>query len=209
METYSDTITDEDIKYMDDNVCILFPDSQKGVIVWTSQSTINEVDILKDGIKSGWLLNKESVCYGRTTNHPYIFFRAPDKKYTNIKECPRHNNRFYIRVDPDRTMIFSSELRTKYTPKCKYLSLEYISQLNQNLLKSRKTLTQFLDIIQENDKLIDIHNGENFVYNLISSRKIIHSIRHCIEYPFDYIDVKKSSEILVCLQHLTPDYFII
>lgn len=202
-------ITDEDIKYMDDNVCILFPDSQKGVIVWTCQETVNGIDILKDGIKSGWLLNKECVDYGRITHYPYIFFRAPDKKYTDIGECTKRANRFYIRVDPDRTMVFSSELRAKYPPLCKYGTLEYISKINENLIKSRKTLTRFLDIIQENDERIDIDNGQIFVYDLITSRKMIQPMRHDIEYPYDYMDVKISSEILVHFPHLTPDFLII
>jgi hypothetical protein len=202
-------ITDEDIKYMDADVCILFPDSQKGVIVWTSQTTIEGIDILRDGIKSGWLLNKEGIRYGRITNHPYIFFRAPDKKYTDIGECPKYDNRFYIRVDPDRTFVFSSELRRKYTPQCKYGTLEYISKINENLVKSRKTLTQFLDIIEENDNNKDIDNGQRFVYNLLTSRKIIQTTYHPIKYPYDYIDVKKSSEILVHIPHLTPDFLIL
>lgn len=209
METNNEMITDEDIKYMDKNVCILFPDSQKGIIVWTCQEPVKYIDILKDGIKSGLLLSKEGSCYGRTTNYPYIFFRAPDKKYTNIEECPRYDNRIYIRVDPDRTMIFSSEFRAKHSPQCLYRSPQYISQVNQNLIKSRKTLTRFLDIIKENDERVDKNKGEIFVYNLITSRKKIQSIRHPMEYPYDYIDVKYSSEILVYIQHLTPDFFII
>jgi len=202
-------ITDEDIKYMDNNVCILFPDSPKGVIVWTCQEPVNNIDILKDGIKSGMLLSKEGFRYGRITNHPYIFFRAPDKKYTTIEECPKYDNRFYIRVDPDRTMVFSSELRAKYPPQCLYGSPQYISQLNQELVKSRKTLTRFLDIVKENDEVVDITIQQIYVYNLTTSRKIIRSIKHPIEYPYDYIDVKKSSEIIVYIQHLTRDFFII
>jgi hypothetical protein len=202
-------ITDDDIKYMDNNVCILFPDSLKGIIVWTCQDSINNVDILKGGIKSGLLLSQEGCRYGRRTNHPYIFFRAPDKKYTKLEECPKGDNKIYIRVDPDRTMVFSSELRAKYPPHCLYGTLQYYSRLNEQLVKSRKTLTRFLDIIEENELCNDINKGYIFVYNLITSRRIIQRINHPIEYPYDTLNVKMASEILISIPHLTPDYFIL
>ena len=95
------------------------------------------------------------------------FFRAPEKKYMDIGEISNNTNRIYIRVDPDRTFIFSSEIRTSYSPYCYYLSPEYNLMLWNELLKSMKTLREYFFIVDENDMIVDKNNDEIFVYNYV------------------------------------------
>jgi hypothetical protein len=148
-------ITDEDVKYIDQYVCILHSYVNKGVFVWHSYQEKEGVDLKEEGIKSGYLLNKEKVNYGRITHHPYIFFRAPEKKYTNIGEITECKNRIYIRVDPDRTFIFSSEIRSQFKPSCYCPSQEYDLMIWRELLKSRKTLREYFFIVKENEEIIN------------------------------------------------------
>lgn len=201
-------ITDEDVKYIDPYVCILHPYVNKGVIVWHSYEKKEGVDLEEEGIKSGYLLNKEKGSYGRITHHPYIFFRAPEKEYTNIGEITKYKNRIYIRVDPDRTFIFSSEIRSRCKPSCYYPSQEYDLIIWRELLKSRKTLREYFFIVKENEERIDKNIDDKILYNLYTSRKCVIPKRVSFEYPYDNCNVKFSSEIIVFIQHLTKDFFV-
>jgi len=201
-------ITDEDVKYIDPYVCILHPYVNKGVIVWHSYEKKEGVDLKEEGIKSGYLLNKEMCNYGRITHHPYIFFKAPEKEYTNIGEITECNNRIYIRVDPDRTFIFSSEIRSRFRPPCYYPSQAYDLRIWQELLKSRKTLREYFFIVKENEEIINKNIDDEFLYNLYNSRKCVIPKNGFFEYPYDKSNIKFNSEILVFIQHLTQDFFV-
>ena len=202
-------ITDEDVKYIDPYVCILHPYVNKGVIVWHSYDKKEGIDIEEDGIKSGYLLNKEKNNYGRITHHSCIFFRGPEKEYKNVGEISKYTNRIYIRVDPDRTLIFCSEIRTRFRPNCYYPSHEYECSIWRELIKSRKTLREYFFIVEENENLIDIDIDYKVLYNLYTSRKCVIHKRANLNYPYDNININHHSEIIVFIQHLTKDYFIL
>jgi hypothetical protein len=201
-------ITDEDVKYMDSYVCILHPYVNKGVIVWHSYDKKDSVNLEEDGIKSGYLLNRENNNYGRITHYPYIFFRAPEKEYMDIGEISKYTNRIYIRVDPDRTFVFSSEIRARFIPKCYFPSQEYDHSIWKELLKSIKTLREYFFIVEENEKVNDIDIDYKILYNLYTSKKCVIDKRCSWGYPYDNYNINCHSEIIIFIQHLTKDFFV-
>lgn len=233
-------ILPEDVLYQDDLVCILKPEVKKGIIIWTSYNQPSTMDSLcKLGLKTGKKLKEEGVDFGRSVFHPYIFFKAPyysreidySTLETEISSSYGDNqiipNRVYIRVDPDRTFVFSSEIRARIpTPyfhirdghlinsrellearmdlfmkrtdeKFNHLYTEYY---NTEINKSKKLLSEYLGIIKENESL------PGSMYDLYSSRKtaVIDDT-----YPFDSSPIEESSEVLVSIPHLTKEYFVL
>jgi hypothetical protein len=201
-------IIDEDIKYQDPFVCILHPYVNKGVIVWHSFNKNGNINLEKDGVKTGELLIREQINFGKITNYPYIFFRAPEKKYTTIGKISNYTNRIYIRVDPDRTFIFSSEIRCRYRPDCYYPSDEYDLMVWKELIKSKKTLSEYFFIVEQNENIINNDVNNKILYNLYTSRKCVVSINMNCIYPYDKSNINRNSEILVFIPHLTGDFFV-
>jgi hypothetical protein len=221
-------IDESDIMYKDDLVCILKPNVKKGIIVWTEYTQPQEMNSLCElGLKTGQQLKSEGVEFGRITEHPYIFFRAPyysrDINYTSIEteikssygEGQIKEKRFFIRVNPDETFVFSSELRD-VNP--------------DDINKSKKTLSKYLQIIKNNSdtyKSDTYKNSTNItkghpVYNLITSKLIPVPASTYSKFGMDRMDtferrpnnnttlpIQKNSEILVKLPHLTPNYFVL
>jgi hypothetical protein len=210
-------IEQSDIMYKDDLVCILRPDVKKGIIVWTHYTQPPEMHSLCElGLKTGKQLQKEGIYFGRTKIHPYMFFRAPyysrDIDYTSVETEINSSYgegqigrepRVFIRVDPDRTYVFSSEIRALKP---------------EDIYKSKKTLSQYLKIIYINStiyktlfpmsitkkqpaydlftsSLIDVKNNGTKIYK--------------VNYPLIDIPIERNSEILVSIPHLTPDYFVL
>lgn len=235
MEQQTD-IKDKDIKYQDEDVAILHPESNKGVLIWTNYNQPeNAPDILTTGLKTGEQLQKEGIEFRRAVYHPYIFFRAPYRNPENVdKRTPIHEavsyydndfmkyskNKIFIRVDPDQTYVYSSEIRV-YMPSTAYHSTKY----NTELKKSRKTLTEYLNILSDNESMIKYkEKGTSPIYNLYTSRIVSfisssilypptrdlfhkNDLYNMSNYPCNEVAVNRTSEILVRLPHLTPDYF--
>ena len=212
-----------DIMYQDNDVTILHPKSDRGIIIWTNYvQPDSSPDIYETGLKTGEQLKKEGIEFGRTVYHPYIFFRAPyrkpDKATPNNVESyydkgllNSSKNKIFIRVDPNQTYVYSSEIRV-YMPPSKYHSIQY----NNYLKQSRKTLTEYLDIIAENKEQLQ-NQDETAVYNLYTSHiQAIHKTRSPFiehfdnrrNYPLNTLPINRTSEILVRMPHLTPDYFV-
>ena len=237
-------IEQSDIKYQDDLVCILKPNVNKGIIVWTDFKQPVGIDSLcASGLKTGQQLQREGIDFGRSKIHPYMFFRAPyysrDIDYTSIKTeinssygegQIERESRVFIRVDPDKTFVFSSEIRAKiptvyFHTRDEHLITEqelssthsnflmnsaderyeklYNEYYNSEIKKSKKTLSQYLNIIRENELRPDLK-----IYNLYSSRKVSLGSPIYI-YPNDDNPIQKNSEILVSIPHLTPEYFVL
>lgn len=215
-------INDDDIMYQDNLVCILKPDVQKGIIVWTDYFQPNGQDSLcNQGLKSGKQLHDEGVDFGRSIYHSYIFFRAPyyknDIDYTSIETEINSSygdnqfnrpNRAFIRVDPDKTYVFSSEIRANYSPQFRYNSQKYNNDMDYELYKSKKTLTEYLNIIDDNSKIIK-EADKKYVYHLYSSKMLGFPIDGDTKYPYNNNPINMHSEILVSIPHLTPDYFVL
>ena len=219
-----------DIIYQDKDIAILHPNSNKGIPIWTNyrKHDKNVDDILKVGLKTGEQLQIEGIDCGRSIYHPYSFFRAPYRKpvevdkttlihevvsYYDTNIMKYDKNKIFIRVDPDRTYVYSSEIRPNM-PYCSYHSTKY----NNELKNSRKTLTEYLDIIAENEEQIrNKEVGTVPIYNLYSSRiqsfhrtdsRYIENFDDRFNYPLTKYLTNRTSEILVRLAILPPDYFV-
>ena len=86
-------------------------------------------------------------------------------------------------------------------------SFEYTNLMENELSKSKKTLSNYLSIIKENNKLEDEFEKMS-EYNLYNYKKSFRPINYDVEYPYIDYDVSKNSEVLVKIPHLTPDYFV-
>ena len=201
--------------YQDEFVCILKPDDKKGIIILTNYKQPPNMDSLCiSGLKTGQQLSKEGVEFGRSVKHPYIFFRAPyysrDIDYTSVETEITSSygagqieieKRVYIRVDPDKTFVFSSEIRTR---------CEYGMNIDRYIYNSKKTLTNYLEIIKNNIEIEKAceHGKEQIFYNLFSSEATLFPVNARPPLPFDDNPINRNSEILVSIPHLTPDFFV-
>jgi hypothetical protein len=203
-----------DIMYQDDLVCILRPDVKKGIIIWSVYSSLTPVDICKMGLKTGKQLKTEDTDYGRTVTHPYSFFRAPyvacrDIDYSTVETEISSSfgkintlSRVYIRVDPDKTFVFSSEMRNYFAHPKWYGKPDEI-------YKSKKTLSEYLKVIRDN-LMVDsnLPSGKSIWYDLYTSKAHIYADT-IVPFYFDEHPINENSEILVSIPHLTPDYFVL
>jgi hypothetical protein len=212
-------ITIDDILYKDEDVCILKPEVKKGILIFSNYRGNNST-ICTTGLKTGAQLHLEGVSFGRNVYHPYIFFRAPYLKnkidYTTIdteiessfgiknSDIP---SRVWIRIDPDNTNVYSSEIRAAYNPRLYYNSLEYLKDKEKEINKSCKLMTDYLEIINDNSQ-IEVRNGYKILYNLYSSKATQLPYNTNLEYPYNSNDINKNSEVLVRIPHLTPNYFV-
>jgi hypothetical protein len=211
-------IEQSDIMYQDDKVCILRPDVKKGIIVWSQYSQPAEMDSLCNvGLKTGRQLHSEGVNFGRTMIHNYIFFRAPfysrDIDYTSVETeiissygerqigtVPR----VFIRVDPDRTFVFSSEIRDIFKHPVWYGKVDTV------INNSKKSLSKYLEIIKNNMTITEaVTPDTKILYNLFSSRAQLFSVRASPGEPYDDQPIERNSEILVSIPHIVPDYFVL
>jgi hypothetical protein len=211
-EEHRNDIVPEDIIYQDENVCILKPHVKKGIIVFSNYES-NNFDISKVGLKSGLQLYKEGIDFGRVVQHPYIFFRAP---YYSLKKIDYSSieteiaslygndqihikNTAYIRVNPRNTFVYSSEIR-----------VEYCNKLTSYIDNSRKRLSSYLYIINQNKIMEDnIPLDRQIFYNLFSSEACYFILDAHPHKPYNDLPINRNSEILVTNPHLTPDYFVL
>ena len=212
-------IEQSDIMYQDDLVCILNPEVKKGIIVWTHYTPPKGMDSLCElGLKTGKQLQTEGIYFGRSNKiHPYMFFRAPyysrDIDYTPVETEINSSYgegqigtepRVFIRVDPDRTFVFSSEIRDVYKHKVWY------GKENTMINNSKKILSKYLEIINKNREIIEnVKPGKKIWYNLFTSEAVLFPIAVHPNEPFDDFEIQRNSEILVSIPHLTPDYFVL
>lgn len=204
-------IEKEDIMYKDKLVCILKPNVKKGIIVWTQYNQPTGMDSLsKIGLKTGKQLHSEGFDFGRIKIHPYIFFKAPfysrPINYTSVKtEIESSYGELgtepliFIRVDPDKTFVFSSEIRV----------WRRSDEKNNLVNNSKKTLTDYLKIINDNKKIIEgVEPNKKILYNLFTSRAESFPSSVQLREPFDKNPIEEYSEILVSIPHLTQEYFV-
>lgn len=167
--------------------------------------------MLSEGLKTGQQLHSEGIDFGRTKIHPYIFFRAPyysnpidytsvkteiESSYGELETWPR----IFIRVDPDRTFVFSSVIRVNFKTD---------DEQSKYLDKSKKTLSAYLEIIKDNLRIENniIPLGNIRTYNLITGKARLFS-NISDQLTFSVVPTNRNSEILVSISHLTKDYFV-
>ena len=108
-------------------------------------------------------------------------------------------SKVFIRVDPDKTYTFSSEIRAHSTSIV-------------DLIQSKKTLSQYLKIIDENTNLEKIQfksPGNKLWYNLQTSEAEFYPEEYKLKYPYNEYNINRNSEILVSVPHLTPKHFVL
>ena len=213
-------VTQEDILYQDSDVCILKPDVKKGVLIF---SNIANTSIYNDGLKTGKQLEKEGIDFGRSMIHDYSFFRAPKMTGPIIRDTvqseiaslydPNLNlsSKVWIRIDPKRTFVYSSEIRAKFYPQFRFGTHEYLENLEQEVSKSRKTMIEYFQILKQNALILDEVNAnpdciQKPCYNLFSSRVQMFHVNQ--QYPWDIENIDINSEILVRINNLTPNFFV-
>ena len=213
-------VTQEDILYQDSDVCILKPDVKKGILIF---SNIANTSIYNDGLKTGKQLEKEGIDFGRSMIHDYSFFRAPKMSGPIIRDTvqseitslydPNLNlsSKVWIRIDPKRTFVYSSEIRAKFYPQFKFGTPEYLENLEQQVSKSRKTMIEYFQILQQNSLILDEVNAnpdciQKPLYNLFSSRVQMFHVNQ--KYPWDVENIDINSEVLVRVNILTPNFFV-
>jgi hypothetical protein len=206
---YFELATENDVMYQDELVCILKPEAKKGILVFSHYVQPKNMESLcKLGLKTGLELSKNRINYERVTKHPYIFFRAPFYSrhidYSTVETeiissyGEIYTENIYIRVDPTKTFIFSSEIRSLRPQK-------------KEIERSKKLMTKYLDIIEDNQNTLETQKvfKNNPVYNLHTSKVDFFPNSTDIIYPFNMYNINRQSEILVSIPHLTPDFFVL
>lgn len=205
-----------DIMYEDDLVCILRPEIKKGIIIWSNYTQPpNMPSLLTLGLKTGKKLKEEGVDFGRSKIHPYIFFRAPylsaNIDYSTIeteiissfgKELIERDNetKVFIRVDPNKTFVFSSEIR-----------VNFFNEADTKIFDSKKKLSEYLTIIKTNLEIetLELNKNNKILYNLLSSKAKLFQNTINPGKLFSKVPINRNSEILISIPHLTPDYFVL
>ncbi len=181
------------VLYQDSNVCILNPELKEGVIIW---GDFNMNNICVSGLK----LTEQSQKEGAIKSH---IFRAPyyndtidysritteiNSLYKRIEDLEKGKNRIFIRVDPDKTYVSLSEIKTEHRNN------------ETDLHKSRRKLSEYLNIITTNKEKILSEEFIKFdpikkIYNLYTSKIEIQKINI-------------NSEILVDKPYLESFHFV-
>ena len=217
-----DNITLNDIMLKTKDACILKPDCKKGILVSTKYPKKYQ-NIPKIGLKSGYKLKKEGMDLNRSIEHNCIFFRAPYQKplkldysdinseinsvYPIVDEDEKKDfmeNRIFIRVHPRYTYVFSSEIRDIFMYPQNYGKKDIIQ-------RSRKSLLEYLHIIENNKKLMLQNQNKLTFFNLESSKvHFSNDIVSCIarKYPYNPFLIHKCSEVLVEIPFLSPEHFV-
>lgn len=193
-----------DILFQDEDICILKPDSQRGILV--IHSTKN-ADICNDGLYSyNELLNrkpelglerKKSMFPGHSD---IIYFRAPyNNDITSIDSLypgfyfDENNYYILIRIDPDKTYIYNQEGR--------------VYNNYDNYKSSRISFTDYFKIIESN-KLIKPKYPISIYGNTISFRKqLLGSGSDMVGTFKKYLPTERMGEILAKIPHIPQKWF--
>jgi hypothetical protein len=222
-------ILPEDVLFQDSDVCILKPNVKKGILIFTDYTQPKDgKSLCESGLKTGAQLKQEGIEFGGSVFHDYIFFRAPyfpnEIDYESIESeiessfgegMSEVRSRVWIRVDPQKTYVYSSEIRAKYDPyesggfEDKFASSYPPLSIEVMIKNSRKTMTEYLRIIRENEKtLAGLKPDQRPFYNLYSSKVQLFPSKYMLSYPWDDSPIHMNSEVLVRIPHLTPNYFV-
>ena len=209
------TINSGDILFQDADVCILKPDVKKGILVFTAYTQPAGMSSLCEaGLKTGERLRNEGLSlFGSNLSgiHPYIFFRAPFKSteidYTSVDDEIKsifgesaidRPGRVWIRVDPEQTYVYSSEIRAIKAGS---------PNIEEEVNKSRMKMTDFLHQLTYNVQTAS--PGYKLVSNLYNYRIHIEPITLSMPIRYPLIEgMLVSAEVLVRVPHLTSNYFV-
>lgn len=203
-------IKKDDVYYQTNDVCILKPEVKKGVLIKHCYGESDISFIKMHGLKSGSRSQADRVDVGRTVTHRSIFFCAPYMYTPQIDRSSIENEIIasygdigkkciYLRVDPANTQVFSSEIRTNYisyvSPETR-TSIE-LSRIETEIKNSRKLMTEYFEIIEQNSNLIQPQAGYVPMWHLFSSRKQWFPPTMNPGYPWNGSAIERNSEVLI------------
>lgn len=205
---------DTDVLYQDNRVCILKPNSKRGIEVFHRSEYVN---IVFSGLYSMDKLREVNPSLSKIRckrrHDDTIFFKAPYNEKTDtiedsfgidIHERMKDKRVMaFIKIDPDKTFVYSSEIRVHYWN-------------NQHILLERNRISfrRYMEIIKENKEFVkNTPPGYMCEWNIFdfrpSYRKIPLRSNDCEEIPSDFnenpmtkYDISKQSEILVRIPHI-------
>ena len=91
--------------------------------------------------------------------HNYSFFRAPKFLHPIIRDSTQSEIeslfdpdfssqlKVWIRIDPKQTFVYSSEIRATFASNFAFGTPEYLNMLEQEVLKSRKSMIEYFKIL--------------------------------------------------------------
>lgn len=217
----TESVTDDDVYFQTNEVCILKPNVKKGIIIKHSYGDRALSDVMTDGLRSGKNLKKNGIDFGRTRIHDCIFFRSPYLPILDTQAIDRSSVQseiitsfgtidkkcVYIRVDPTRTYTFSSEIRAKFkNPHGSGMSDEKATDIAVN--NSKKLLTKYFDVLEQNKHLTPTTQAPTAYWNLFSSKKQYFPTVFPGQYPWDVCAIERNSEVLVKTGQLSSDSFV-
>jgi hypothetical protein len=217
----------DDILFENDDVCILKPDSTRGIVVFTHIDSTrfggDPKDVCKEGLLSYNEIRKRHPEYklpnrtGSQINHTHndlIFFRAPfnndvssfKTSYgTTLQNMLRKNvpdAYVTIRIDPKKTYVYSSEIRAlgKYP----------------DLLQSRLIMTDYLRRLKNMPPNNYFNNDKIMYTNIIEYRRVRKSPIFTSIYNNNYstypeltnFEIGKNVEVVVKIPHIPPEWFV-
>jgi hypothetical protein len=202
-----------DVLFQDEDVCILKPDSLRGVECYHRSKRGGVCEGLMSGAE---VIRQSPGSLDRSIQHEKIFFRAPfvadeTRPYGDLTYLTSDDYLAFIRVDPEKTFVYSSEIRVSYG------HLEP-SDLAIKLRQSRKSLKKYMEIIKRNEErvrsapAVDKYGSRVIpVYNLFSS-EFMYSIVYStdgmsVKAPSTTYPIQRNSEILVHLPIIPKEWF--
>jgi hypothetical protein len=200
-----------DVLFQDKDVCILKPDSNRGILIYHASTHTN---ICAEGLftynevrrRHPELRLRDRKFTPINKNNDVIKFRAPFKTDLTSFETmygsePRQlmgtdkpEVLVIIRVDPDKTFVYSSEARTHGD--------------DETLMKSRIPLRSYLKRIDGKADLKVEYPKEMCGNVLTYETKLVHADETC-HYPWiKYLPIERNAEVVVERPHIPTNWFV-
>lgn len=227
----------DDILFQNSDVCILKPDSTRGIIIFTSVSSRfgkNSKSVCEEGLFSynelrkrhpEYKLPNRSGAHINASHNDLIFFRAP---YTNDtttfessygmtleKMINKYSPTFAtIRVDPEKTYVYSSEIRAigKYTDllQSRILMTDYLLKLKnmpKEYFKNGKDM--YANIIKYEKKFKNAPKVKFPTFNNFEGFSSFSEVESNSKYPeLKYFPIERNVEVVVKIPHIPPEWFV-
>lgn len=211
-----------DVLFQDADICILRPDSKRGVLVFTRTVPAACKDGLRSYAAQGLPARRENA---DPDHDKLIYFRAPYRSDTSSFEAsygtsakalsaPSEWNEegttiVVIRIDPEKTFVYSSDTRTWLR--------------HEDVLKSRIPFTEYLKRIRGHAEMPPYNRklGYPVWSNIVtyqkeyrpSARKVTDRIgspvyRNARQHWVEGESVERDSEVVAKIPHIPPTWFV-
>lgn len=205
-------MSESDILFQNEDVCILKPESPRGILIFTKSKSKN---ICSEGILSYNELRRrhpelELMNRSRAHHDPkhndLIFFRAPFNYDTTSFESSYGNSPEWfitsstralavIRIDPEKTFVYSSETRDKGS---------YF-----DIMSSRRSMLTYFDVLRYNSTIRPESHKYRVCANIITMMKDrVPTTRPCT-YPLEeHLPIERMAEVVVHLPRIPPEWLV-